>query len=236
MFQGKIISLVFATYKEKSSIRKVIEDFYNTGLVDEVIVVNNNAEEGTKKEVSKTPARMVHEPNQGYGYAFRRGILEAKGDYIVLCEPDGSFSASDLPRFLEKAESCPVVLGSRVSRDSAMSPIRGWANIIVAKTIQILFRTSPLSDIGCTYKLFYRETLREIEKLCETKNYLFATELILVAAAKKISLAEIPVIFSERTGKSSIVTSPQKLVFFGAYIFLFIFKFWLHRRKLSDGI
>ena len=66
MFNGKQVSVVLATYREKNSISRSIEEFFQTGLVDEVIVVNNNAESGTDEEVKKTKARIVHESQQKY--------------------------------------------------------------------------------------------------------------------------------------------------------------------------
>ena len=70
---------------------KAIEDYFATGFVDEVVVVNNNAEEGTNEEVKKTKARLVHEQKQGYGYGYQRGIREATGDQEVPVAPCGSF-------------------------------------------------------------------------------------------------------------------------------------------------
>ena len=40
MFNNKTVSIVISTYKEKNSIKTFIDKCYETGLVDEVIVVN----------------------------------------------------------------------------------------------------------------------------------------------------------------------------------------------------
>ena len=77
MWNGKRVSVVLMTYAERDSIRAVIDGFFDTGLVDEVLVVDNNAEAGTAEEVDQTRARLVHEPRQGYGHATRRGLVEA---------------------------------------------------------------------------------------------------------------------------------------------------------------
>ena len=53
MYDGKKVSVALATYREKKSIRKAINDFFKTGFVDEVVVVNNNAEAGTDEEIKK---------------------------------------------------------------------------------------------------------------------------------------------------------------------------------------
>ena len=41
MWGDKRVSVVLMTYAEKDSIRAVIDGFFATGVVDEVLVVNN---------------------------------------------------------------------------------------------------------------------------------------------------------------------------------------------------
>jgi len=103
MWQKKKISVVLPTYDEKNSIKNVISLFEKLGIVDEIIVVNNNAVLGTSEEIAKTNALELHETVQGYGAAIIRGLQEAKGDYVVVCEPDGTFIATDLYKFLSYA-------------------------------------------------------------------------------------------------------------------------------------
>ena len=47
MWGEETVSVVLMTYNERDSIRRVIEEFLATGVVDEVLVVNNNARKGT---------------------------------------------------------------------------------------------------------------------------------------------------------------------------------------------
>ncbi|MBA2468479.1 MAG: glycosyltransferase family 2 protein, partial [Chloroflexia bacterium] len=42
MWNGRTVSVVLGTYAERDSIREVIDGFFATGVVDEVLVVNNN--------------------------------------------------------------------------------------------------------------------------------------------------------------------------------------------------
>src|SRR5436305_14479051 len=109
MWNGKSVSVVLMTYAERDSIREVIESFFATGLVDEVLVVDNNAQAGTRDEVSQTRARLVREPLQGYGHATRRGLLEARGELVILAEPDGTFLPQDILKLLVYSTECEVV-------------------------------------------------------------------------------------------------------------------------------
>ena len=175
-----------ATYNEKRSIKKTIEDFFASGFVDEVIIVNNNAQAGTDEEVKKTRAKIIYEKKQGYGHAFQTGIKNTKGDYVILCEPDGSYAGSDIEKFLLYAkDGFDVVFGSRTGQNtllsaSDMSVWRKWANVLEAKSIEVLFNTNALSDVGCTYKLFTRSSINKFAKLWKKTNSLFATELLLL--------------------------------------------------------
>lgn len=232
MYDNKLISVVFATYREKGSIKKVIEDFFATGFVDEIIVVNNNAEKGTDEEVKKTRAKLVYEPRQGYGYTFQTGIKNAKGDYIILCEPDGCFIGRDLERFLVYAKSgFDVVLGSRTGQNTPLSGAdmgvgRKFANVFEAKTIEVLFNTNALTDVGCTYKLFKKSALKKMSNLWETRNSLFATELVLLTVSNNFKFIEIPITFKKRVGVSTFTNKWYKISKWAIHIQLFIIMFW----------
>ncbi len=92
MWRGKTVALILPTYNEKDSIRACIRDYFAPGLVDEIIVVNNNAAKGTSEEVAGTGAQEIFETNQGYGHALLCGIDSTKADLVILSEPDGAFS------------------------------------------------------------------------------------------------------------------------------------------------
>lgn len=231
MYKNKGVSVVISTYRERGSIRQVIEDFFNTGHVDEIIVVNNNAGPDTDEEIKKTKAKLIHETRQGYGYGYRRGIQEAKGDYIVLCEADNTYAASDIEKFLVFAKNFPAVFGSRTNTSTlldtkTMQPVRRYVNVIYAKIIEALFGTTTLTDVGCTYKLFHKEVLQALEPHFKTTDSLFATELQLLTASRKVPFVEIPIIFRERVGKSGTILHFGKLVEWAIRIWLFIWIFW----------
>src|SRR5829696_5899146 len=113
MWRNARVSVVFPTYNERDSIYEAIQEFLSTGYVDEVVVVDNNAAAGTDDGVGRTIARLVREPEQGYGWAIRRGFREATGDLIIVAEPDGTFRGQDVLKLLAYADDFDVVYGSR---------------------------------------------------------------------------------------------------------------------------
>jgi glycosyltransferase involved in cell wall biosynthesis len=233
MYHSKRVSVVLATYREKNSLTNVINSFLKTEFVDEVIVVNNNAEKGTDQAIKKTKAKIIYEPKQGYGYAYQTGIKDAIGDYIVLCEPDGTYRGEDIEKFLVYArQGFDVVFGSRTGQSTLLSGAdmdlwRKWANVLEAKSIEILFNSNSLTDVGCTYKLFTKNALKQIANEWRTTNSLFATELLLLTVSRQMNYIEIPVNFNKRVGTSSLTGKWYLLVKWGVRIQGYILSFWL---------
>ena len=118
MWGDQRVSVVLMTYAERDSIRAVIEGFYATGVVDEVLVVNNNAQEGTAEEVERTDgAAGVRVRSRATGTPAGGGCVEAEGDLIVLAEPDGTFLPEDIHKLLVFSEHCDAVFGTRTTRE-----------------------------------------------------------------------------------------------------------------------
>lgn len=231
MWYGKTVSVVVSTYREKNSIRKVIDEYFATGFVDEVLIVNNNAETGTDEEVRKTKAKLIYEKRQGYGYGYQTGIKEAKGDWIFLTEADGTYAAKDLEKFLVYGKDFPIVMGSRTNQSAilegaSMGLLRKLANVFEAKVVEVLFATNSLTEIGCTCKLFERDALLRLMPLWKTTNALFATELLLLCVSLRLKYIEIPIFFSERVGESQLTARWHHLGKWGIRILWFILSFW----------
>ena len=144
MYGTRRVSVVFPAYNEAPSIRRAIEDFSIDGVVDEIVVVDNNSRDGTAEEAGQTHARVVRETAQGYGHALRRGIREASGEIVILAEPDGTFVGRDVLKLLAYSEEFDMVCGTRTTRELIWAQANmGWflrlGNWVVAKMVQVLY-------------------------------------------------------------------------------------------------
>jgi glycosyltransferase involved in cell wall biosynthesis len=229
MWKGKKISVVFSTYNEKDSVKKCIEDFFKTGIVDEVIAVNNNAAPGTDEEIKKTKAKLFHEKRQGFGFGYMKALKESKGDYIIMTEPDGTFVANDILKFLAYSDDFDVVLGTRttsimIGRGANMGLFLKWGNWFVAKIMEFLFNTTHLSDAGCTYRLIKKSAYDKIKnKLVVTGNQ-FNVDMTLQVVKNNIKFIEVPINYKKRVGQSSVTGSKWKAFVLGLEMILFTLK------------
>jgi len=210
MYNGLTVSVVFPAYNEEGNIVTAVEDFFSTGAVDEVIVVDNNSRDRTAELVrTKTKARLITETRQGYGSALIRGLKEAQTDLIILAEPDGIFIGRDILKLLAYSHDFELVMGTRTSRQLIWSGANmDWflrlGNIAVAKLAEFLFNTPQLTDCGCTMRLVRRDKLQLfIDRLQVTRSH-FLPEMVIRARQRGVSMIEIPINYRPRVGESKI--------------------------------
>lgn len=209
MYNNRTVSIILPAYNEEKYIRAAVLDFFVEGLVDEVIVINNNSKDKTEEEALQTKAHVILEKKQGYGNALQRGLREATGDIIILAEPDGTFIGKDITKLLAYSDDFQMVCGTRTTAEMIWQEANmGWflriGNTIVAKFMQLLFNTPSLSDMGCTLRLIRRESLyRFIDELTVGGSH-FLPEMLILARKRGVSMIEIPVNYRGRIGESKI--------------------------------
>lgn len=229
MYNSKKVSVVFSTYNEKDSVRKCIEDLFKTRYIDEVIAVDNNAVKGTKEEILKTKAKYFHERKQGFSYGYQRALKEATGDLIIIIEPDGTFDSNDVIKFLAYSDDFEVVFGTRttsimIGKGANMGFFLKWGNYALAKLIEILFNTTYLSDVGCTYRLIKREAYEKIKNKFVLTGNVFNLDMMLQVIRNRMKYVEIPVHYLKRVGVSSLTGKFSKVIKVGFSMIFLIFK------------
>ena len=209
MYGSKTVSIVLPAYNEEHGIRAAVDDFFATGVVDEVLVIDNNSRDNTFAEASLTKARVIKESKQGYGNALRRGLRDATGDLVIMAEPDGTFVARDILKLLAYSDDFEMVCGTRTTQELIWEQANmGWflrqGNWVVAKMVQLLFDGPSLSDCGCTMRLTHRDALNRIIDDMTVGASHFLPEMVILALRKHIKIIEVPVNYRGRIGESKI--------------------------------
>ena len=98
MWQGKRISVVIPAFNEEAGVANVVRGFLETGVVDEIVVADNNSTDGTKElaralagKLGPMKVRYVFEGRQGKTYALNTAIREASGEVVVFSDDDVVF-------------------------------------------------------------------------------------------------------------------------------------------------
>lgn len=213
MWNGRTLAVVLPTYNEAGSIADCIRRFEALGIVDRIVVVNNNAHPDTSPEVASTSAVEVFEDVQGYGSAIRRGLAETHGvDLVCICEPDATFEPADVLKLLPYLSDVDVVFGSRTAQvmifsGANMGTMLRLGNYALAKFTEMLFNTTFMSDVGCTFRVMTRRAVDRVEPEIEGLGSAVGYEMMLHVARLRIPFVQIPVRYQERVGESSVTGS-----------------------------
>ncbi|TAL48129.1 glycosyltransferase family 2 protein [archaeon] len=208
------ISVVMTAYNDEKSVKGAVKDFKNNMVpykAHEIVVVDNNCKDRTAKFAKEAGARVVKEPNQGYGWACQRALKSARGDIIILTESDGTFEAYDAKKFIDYLENADLVIGSRTTRElldqnSQLNWFLTWGNIFLAKMIQIRYwRKTRLTDAACTYRAMRKETYEKIKDKITYGGNDWALATTIVALDSGLKVLEIPITLRKRVGESKAI-------------------------------
>tara|TARA_B100000745_G_scaffold295245_1_gene239129 strand:- start:120 stop:1577 length:1458 start_codon:yes stop_codon:yes gene_type:complete len=197
------IDVIIPAYLEEANISFVVNDFKK--VVDNVIVANKISEDKTEIIAKSNGAKVISDNYLGYGHAIRSGIKYSNADIIVLAEADGTFRSSDLEKLLNCLMDNDVVQGTRtnpayIQYKANMDRPRIFFNKLFGNFISIIWPTNKtlLSDVGCTYRAFWKTKYNKIEKNLISDSAAFAPELTIEFINKGFRVIEIPVNYHPR--------------------------------------
>lgn len=89
---------------------------YLQRLADEVLLIDGHSTDGTQEVAAALGVRVIPDNGRGKGAALRRGLLEARNEFIVFLDADGSHDPREIPGLLEPLarDQADHVSGSRM--------------------------------------------------------------------------------------------------------------------------
>jgi len=206
--------VVIPTYNEAENIGQVIKQILDLPERFHLLVVDDGSPDGTADLVQRLkgshPERihlLRRSGKQGLGTAYIAGFRYALArPYQRVCEMDADLSHNpkDLPRLVEPIDSdeADVVIGSRYIGGVR---IMNWplSRLILSYTAGIYTRTITrlkVHDVTAGFKCFRRDVLEAIDlERVNSNGYSFQIEMNYKAWKKGFRLAEVPIVFTERT-------------------------------------
>lgn len=166
------------------------------------IVVDNGSSDGSADLAESLGATVVREDRRGFGAAAHAGLLAATAEFVAFCDCDGSLDPALLPALLAPVMDgdADLVLGSRQPQRGAWPLHARIANVVLAARIRRLTGEN-VTDLG-PMRAARREGLLSLG--LEDRRSGYPLEMALKASLQGWRIAELPVPYAPRTGKSKV--------------------------------
>ena len=201
------VSIVIPVYNEEGILREAVSELLARlppDLAFEIVLAENGSSDRTVELAEHLAAERpevrtfsLGEPN--YGKALKRGILEARGTWVIceeidLCDLDFHRRALDHLRHGD----ADMVVGSKAMKGA--SDHRPLMRRAATRVLNGMLRAALDFHGTDTHglKAFHRATLLPIVEACVIDRDLFASELVIRAARSGVRVLEIPVRLAEK--------------------------------------
>ncbi|MDP3740790.1 MAG: glycosyltransferase family 2 protein [bacterium] len=212
------LSVVIPAYNEEKRIERTLLDVdgylekQNYGY--EILVVDNGSNDKTAevvKHLETTTVQNAHileqpavVPGNNKGNAVRRGIMEAKGEYVVFMDADNATPIREIEKFWAQLESgIEVVIGSRYQDPATVRIKQPAYKILLSRMSNLLIQIvliPHIKDTQCGFKAFKTSAAKEIFKNLTIFGWAFDMELLAIALRLSFRIKEVPVSWEEHGG------------------------------------
>jgi len=211
-----MINVIIPALNEEEPIADVVRAIAATKIPSEIIVVDNGSTDQTAEHARSAGARVVAEPQRGYGRACAAGVraLSPECDIVVFLDGDGS----DCPEFMNElvdpilAGRYDFVIGSRTRgkrEPGSMNLQQVFSGRITGVILRLLYgvRYTDMSP----FRAIRRDALERLGMREQT--YGWNLEMQMKAACAGLRILEVPVNHRRRTGGESKVSGTLRGTF-----------------------
>ena len=200
--QIQALSVFLPCYNEEANLEKtyknVKENLDRFFARYEIILVDDGSKDKTGEiadkiaKKDKTVKVIHHNPNRGYGAAFKSGFYNASLPWISFIDADGQFDFSEIGHFLEtqKDTDADLVIGYYLDRKvSRLCKLNSFA----WQTLVFLLFGLKVRDIDCGFKLVSKKVIDTIPRLESERGAFISSEFLIKAKKAGFKIVEIGV-------------------------------------------
>jgi len=213
MIEQHTVSAVIPALNEELAIAKVIEQLksqknrHGQPLIDEIVVCDNGSSDATAAVARGCGAKVVFQPQRGYGIACQAALAQLQcRDLVLFMDGDDSCLASqaiDLLTVLNHNQDIDLVIGSRELgqiEPGALTPPQRFGNWLATRLISLLWQHQA-TDLG-PYRAIRYQALQALQMQDQTFGW--TVEMQIKAIQQGLGTAEVSVDSSRRIGQSKI--------------------------------
>lgn len=203
------VTVAIPCYDEAPTIAKVVADFRAQLPEAEILVCDNDSDDGSADRARSAGARVIREKRRGKGYVMQTLLEAVDSEVCVIVDGDDTYFAEDVHRLLAPVveDRADLVVGDRLTNASsgALNEMHRFGNRAILGIINLVFRTR-FKDVLSGYRVMNRNFLRAVPLI--TGGFETETELTLQALEKGMVIQELPIRYRARPEGSYSKLSP----------------------------
>lgn len=206
------LSIVIPAYNEEvrivPTIGAIASYVSDLGFDWELIIADDGSKDNTVnlvRDLNIANLRLlIADKNGGKGSAVRRGILAARGQFVLFADADNSTPIEELGSLLHKveAEGYDIAVGSRAAEGAAEGK-KSLLRHILSGGLRLMVRYGMrigVRDTQCGFKLFTHKAAQHLHTLQTQDGFSFDLEILFLAERFGYKVAEVPVTWVDAPG------------------------------------
>lgn len=208
------LSIIIPAYNEGRTIHLILDKIKQVELLNniqkEIIIVNDSSTDDTENAIrvyqQNNPDLNIqyykNEINSGKGFAIRKGIQAATGNYTIIQDADLEYDPRDYNKLLTPILEgfADVVFGSRLVSSNPHRILFFWHSIgnHILTFLSNMGSNLNLTDMETCYKLFRSEVIKQIN--LKENRFGFEPEVTAkVSRIPKVRIYEVGISYYGRT-------------------------------------
>jgi len=205
------VSIIIPAYNEEKRLPAALKEIHEylaaaSWEFAELVVVNDGSRDRTAEIARAAGARVIENPgNRGKGYSVRHGVMEGRGEWLLVTDADLSAPIADLELLWKAAQryGAHVAIGSRAVDRSLVGRHQPFFREAAGRAFNILMRVVtglPFRDTQCGFKLFEARAAREIFPRQRLEGFGFDVEVLFIARQLGYRSVEVAVHWNDVPG------------------------------------
>jgi len=143
---------------------------------------------------------IQHPINRGTGAARRTGILQARGEIIVMTDGDGTYPNQDIPHLLEYLPAFDQVVGARTGEQGSLPFLRAPAKWFI-RNLACYLTGMNIPDLNSGLRAFKREVMLKFLYLIPD-GFSCVSAMTLAFLCNGYTIKYVPIDYYKRIGRS----------------------------------